>query len=270
MQSHSFTAEQTVLLRFRNNLTNIKKEIVEIAKLLHSIENNKLDFEKLNEEISSSHSISTYEIKNIETKKIDLKEEISSFIITDFLKENTFQILEKFIENKFEKKLLKKNTDISIAKIQKKIKTSIEIKIIKDGEVREDNSPGAKATVIFEMIYQKIKNDGQNSIIIFDQPDDSIDNEYIVREMVSIIKDFAKWNQIFIITHNPNLAINTCPDNIIYAYRDNKDNIRYVNRSIEDELVVNGTSTTMLSILINIVEGTKEALRKRIEAYKKN
>ncbi len=91
-----------------------------------------------------------------------------------------------------------------------------------DISLNSDNmSQGKKASIYLEIILEKCKNN--NSIIMIDQPEDNIDNEFITDIMIDKIRDLRMKNQVILVTHNAAIAINSDSENIIIS--ENKDGV---------------------------------------------
>ena len=69
------------------------------------------------------------------------------------------------------------------------------------------------------------------SILVLDQPEDNIDNDYISNYLVPNIKKQKKIKQLIFVTHNPSVAV--YGDAFNYIYVENKDKIQYQNFFIE-------------------------------------
>ena len=94
--------------------------------------------------------------------------------------------------------------------------------------------------------------------LIFDQPEDDLDNEFIMSELVDIFKLIKQYRQVIIVTHNANLVVNADADQIIVAQ--NNDNVlSYKSGSLEN-LDINKD-------ICRILEGGEEAFQKRKKRY---
>ena len=99
-------------------------------------------------------------------------------------------------------------------------------------------SEGKKAFVVLKLLLDFSKKECP---ILLDQPEDSLDNRAIYKELVEYIKAKKKTRQIIIVTHNPNLVVGADSENVIVANQDgsnskNKDGIKfqYINGSLEN------------------------------------
>lgn len=97
-----------------------------------------------------------------------------------------------------------------------------------------------------------------SSPLIFDQPEDDLDNAFITNELVVLFKDLKKYRQIIISTHNANLVVTADAEQVIVA--NNKDEVlSYISGSLED--------TTIIGNVCEILEGGQEAFEKREKKY---
>jgi predicted ATPase len=122
----------------------------------------------------------------------------------------------------------------------------------------EQLSPGQRGALllIFYLLVDK-----EHKPIILDQPEENLDNESVVNLLVPVLSEAKKRRQIFIITHNPNLAVVCDAEQIIYASFDRTDNskIHYETGSIEKPFIN--------SKVVDVLEGTKRAFDNRGSKY---
>jgi energy-coupling factor transporter ATP-binding protein EcfA2 len=76
-------------------------------------------------------------------------------------------------------------------------------------------SPGEKGIVLL-LLYLEAE-EGDNRPLIIDQPDDNLDNLSVYPNLIDYFRARKKTRQIIIITHNPNLVVNTDSDQVIVA-----------------------------------------------------
>ncbi|MDZ7660485.1 TrlF family AAA-like ATPase [Fodinibius sp.] len=93
---------------------------------------------------------------------------------------------------------------------------------------------------------------------IFDQPEDDLDNDFIMNELVPIFKKIKKYRQVVIVTHNANLVVNADAEQVIIADNEN-ETLRYESGGIEN--------ITIRDQICNILEGGKDAFTKREQKY---
>ena len=96
-------------------------------------------------------------------------------------------------------------------------------------------SVGQRGTVY---LCLKLATSTFSTPIIYDQPEDDLDNQFIINELVGIFKSIKKFRQVIIVTHNANLVVNSDTEQVIIAQ--NIDEIlTYYSGSLENETVIN-------------------------------
>jgi predicted ATPase len=122
----------------------------------------------------------------------------------------------------------------------------------------EDLSPGERGAVLLIFYLLIDRNDVP---LVMDQPEENLDNESIYYLLVRYIKEAKNRRQIFIVTHNPNLAVVCDAEQIIYCNLDKKNKyvVSYEMGSIENNEIKQR--------IINILEGTKPAFTNRQDKY---
>jgi ABC-type Mn2+/Zn2+ transport system ATPase subunit/uncharacterized membrane-anchored protein YhcB (DUF1043 family) len=116
-------------------------------------------------------------------------------------------------------------------------------------------SVGMKGTMY---LCLKLATDPFMKPFIFDQPEDDLDNNFIVNELVPIFKTIKKYRQVIIVTHNANLVVNTDAEQVIVAENEN-ETINYISGSLENVNIRNR--------VCEILEGGIDAFRKREKKY---
>jgi len=110
----------------------------------------------------------------------------------------------------------------------------------------------------------KLATDPFGSPFVFDQPEDDLDNEFIMSQLVPLFREIKKYRQVIIVTHNANLVVNTDAEQIIIA--DNQgESIRYTSGAVEDGNVKENTG--IRADICNILEGGSFAFEKRERKY---
>ena len=97
-----------------------------------------------------------------------------------------------------------------------------------------------------------------SSPLIFDQPEDDLDNEFITTELVGLFKELKKYRQIIISTHNANLVVTADAEQVIVA-DNNNETLTYISGSLENSEII--------SSVCKILEGGIDAFRKRERKY---
>ncbi|SFF21495.1 hypothetical protein SAMN04488523_13110 [Sulfitobacter brevis] len=122
----------------------------------------------------------------------------------------------------------------------------------------EQLSPGQRGALL--LIFYLLVDKGRNPIVL-DQPEENLDNQTIVSLLVPVIQEAKKTRQIFMVTHNPNLAVVCDAEQIIVAtfQRKGGPEISYCSGAVE--------SSQINECVVNILEGTKLAFHNRGGKY---
>lgn len=122
----------------------------------------------------------------------------------------------------------------------------------------EQLSPGQRGALL--LIFYLLVDKGRNPIIL-DQPEENLDNETVVNLLVPVLTEAKKKRQIFMVTHNPNLAVVCDAEQVIYCSFDRRQlsKITYVSGAIENP--------TINVHVVNVLEGTKRAFDNRRSKY---
>ncbi|MDT3417006.1 ABC-type lipoprotein export system ATPase subunit/uncharacterized small protein (DUF1192 family) [Brevibacillus aydinogluensis] len=119
-------------------------------------------------------------------------------------------------------------------------------------------SPGERGIILLIFYLLLDKNDIP---LVIDQPEDNLDNQTVYNLLVPCIREAKKSRQIFIVTHNPNLAVVCDAEQVICASIDksNGNEIIYESGSIENPIINKR--------LVDILEGTRPAFNNRDAKY---
>jgi soluble cytochrome b562/archaellum biogenesis ATPase FlaH len=116
-------------------------------------------------------------------------------------------------------------------------------------------SVGQKGTVYLKMM---LATEAFSKPIIFDQPEDDLDNEFIMQNLISLFKELKQYRQVIIVTHNANLVVNADAEQVIVASNIDGE-LNYVSGSLENQLIN--------SKICQILEGGELAFEKRRRKY---
>lgn len=136
-----------------------------------------------------------------------------------------------------------------------------------------------KASFVILMLIIGLSND--KAPILIDQPEDNLDNRSISKDLVTYLRAKKLERQIILVTHNPNVVVNGDAENVIIANQKGQNDgdtsspyqFDYINGSIEDTRTKDELETDLLKSMgirehiTDIVEGGKEAFKKREEKY---
>ena len=107
------------------------------------------------------------------------------------------------------------------------------------------------------ILYLELMLDLKQSILLFDQPEDNIDNNYISDYFVPLIKEKKKNKQLIFVTHNPSVAVYADAYNYVYAKNDEEINYsNYVIERPEDK-----------EVILNILDGGEKSFSNRNQKY---
>jgi energy-coupling factor transporter ATP-binding protein EcfA2 len=130
-----------------------------------------------------------------------------------------------------------------------------------NGADLESLSPGTKGIVLLILYLGMDVNDTRPLIV--DQPDENLDNESIYNLLTPYFRLAKVRRQVIVITHNPNLVVNSDSDQVIIASAEKRENglpvIHYVSGALEDKAI--------RQQVCNILEGGKDAFLKRDRRY---
>jgi len=116
-----------------------------------------------------------------------------------------------------------------------------------------NTSLGTKSVAYLDMMF-----DSDEPIMLLDQPEDNIDNDYISKFLVPIIKSKKTDKQLIFVTHNPSVAV--YGDAFNYIFSSNEDNkIAYQNYFIE--------SAQDREKILSILDGGKPSFSNRNQKY---
>lgn len=178
--------------------------------------------------------------RTLKTTSSNLMSELKKYINT----EGIFNAKKEFYEIK------NKDVDyVSSIKTLDELKRNIEVNNIVN---LTNASPGMKSVAYLDMLF-----DLEETILILDQPEDNIDNDYISNYLVPNIKDKKRVKQLIFVTHNPSVAV--YGDAFNYIYVENDDEITYDNFIIE--------KPEDKENLIKILEGGKASFSNRNKKF---
>lgn len=123
-------------------------------------------------------------------------------------------------------------------------------------------NPGTIAKKYIDLYFNTKLNNGDYSVVVYDQIENDVDKEFIKDDILGHISKMKDKVQIIIVTHDPIVAVNADPTNYIISTKDNNGIIHYRNfvaeSSVKDEL----------KTIANTVDGSKSVIKKRYDIYK--
>ncbi len=126
------------------------------------------------------------------------------------------------------------------------------------GKGLEQLSPGERGALLL-VFYLLL--DHSDIPLIIDQPEDNLDNQSVATVLVPFIREAKKRRQIIMVTHNPNLAVVSDAEQIIYANLDKENNYSFstISGSIENKLINKK--------IVEVLEGAMPAFNMRKRKY---
>lgn len=122
----------------------------------------------------------------------------------------------------------------------------------------EQLSPGQRGALLL-IFYLLVDKD--RTPIVLDQPEENLDNATVVSLLVPVLSEAKRHRQIFMVTHNPNLAVVCDAEQVVFSRFERRDEARmlYTTGSIE--------STDINRTVVDVLEGTKPAFDNRRGKY---
>jgi ABC-type lipoprotein export system ATPase subunit len=119
-------------------------------------------------------------------------------------------------------------------------------------------SPGERGTLLL-VFYLLVDKD--DIPLVIDQPEENLDNQTVFELLVPCMKEAKRRRQVFMVTHNPNLAVVCDAEQIICADLDktNKYTMNYISGAIENPKINQA--------IVDILEGTMPAFHNRQDKY---
>jgi ABC-type lipoprotein export system ATPase subunit len=123
----------------------------------------------------------------------------------------------------------------------------------KENYKRSDElSTGQRCTTVLPIVFAVSDNP-----LIIDQPEDNLDNSFIIETIQRIIRDQKERRQLIFITHNPNIPVVSDAElNVFLAYENKKSKAN-----------VKGTVIQVKESILDLLEGGRNAFKIRRELY---
>lgn len=119
-------------------------------------------------------------------------------------------------------------------------------------------SPGERGALLL-IFYLLLDKD--NKPLIIDQPEDNLDNHSVANILVPFIRKAKANRQIILVTHNPNLAVVSDAEQVIFVNIDKENDyaFEYQSGSIENR--------SINEKIVQVLEGAMPAFNKRKQKY---
>jgi len=122
------------------------------------------------------------------------------------------------------------------------------------GKELKNHSLGQRASALILFVLSQ----GENDVIIIDQPEDDLDNQTIYQDVIKLIRKIKYKTQFIFATHNPNIPVLGDAEQI-FACSYSEATVNIITGSID--------SAAIQQSIVNIMEGGKEAINRRKEIY---
>lgn len=105
-----------------------------------------------------------------------------------------------------------------------------------EGKKLDQLSPGERGTLL--LIFYLLIDDSEIPLVI-DQPEGNLDNLTVAKVLVDCVREAKVRRQVFLVTHNPNLAVVCDAEQIIYARleKDKKNELTYISGALEEPII---------------------------------
>jgi len=119
-------------------------------------------------------------------------------------------------------------------------------------------SQGKKASMFLDVKFKQCMTKRDVKLIMIDQPEDNLDNSYISKSLIPLVRRLKKLIQIVFVTHNPSIAVYGDAENVIIA-DNNNGIIKYKQGGLENIEIRKEACL--------ILDGGEEAFRNRMDKY---
>lgn len=136
-----------------------------------------------------------------------------------------------------------------------RVEDAVTFQLLDGGDYKgiEDISTGQRCTIMLPMILAYETN------LVIDQPEDQLDNGYIVETLIKAIKDRPGSSQIIVTTHNANIPVIGDAAKVIWMKSSGRRGYKESEAPLDDRKSITAITTVM--------EGGREAFQYRAEFY---
>ena len=132
----------------------------------------------------------------------------------------------------------------------------LEITMYDEGVLKPVNqlSKGQMATALLPLILRSA-----DYPLIFDQPEDDLDNRFVYKTLVEIVRNLKRERQLIFVTHNANIPVLGEADRVIVMQMENP---------LAAAEPICGSVDEVKEHILNLLEGGKQAFKQRQEKYR--
>lgn len=140
-----------------------------------------------------------------------------------------------------------------------RVEDGIDLMLLSGGEYKRTDqlSTGQRCTVILPVLLSEL-----GRTLIVDQPEDNLDNAFIVRTVIKSIRAVTSERQIICATHNPNIPVLGDADQVTSLNSDGRRGYVASSAPLDDPESV--------SAITSVMEGGWEAFRLRAKFYERS
>ena len=252
-----------------NTISNLY--MMDESKNLFNIGFDKIKLSPTTNEIGKNRFVCKCNIKEINSDYI--KEILTTPLnatykkhIKDFNSINPVEFKEniKYADKDDEEEPLKYYKSKVYNKLDSDLKIIYSINDVKDSDALAELSSGANSQIYFDLLANDVQNKG---MYIVDQPEDDVSQTAIKNKILDDFRKISSHRQVLLITHNPQFIVNLDVDNVIFIKKSEKTgqiSIEYGALEYKD------TSTDILKIVADNIDGGINSLKERYKKYEKN
>jgi len=127
-------------------------------------------------------------------------------------------------------------------------------KIMYHGKELQHHSLGQRASALMLFVLSQ----GENDVIIIDQPEDDLDNQTLYDDVICTLKKLKPSVQFIFATHNPNIPVLGDAE-MVHACSFEESGVSVLSGSIDEP--------ALQDTIVNVMEGGREAFNRRKEIY---
>ena len=229
-------------LSFNNNFRNTFFRNINQSQVgtFYSIEGGNVEFNKLIKEVD-----------------FDDKENVKSFLTSTIEaifedKRDKYNNVKRYLDGQIKEPLDLYNGLFSLAFLE------YNYELMQGNKKLQQLSPGERGALLL-IFYLLLDKD--NKPLIIDQPEDNLDNHSVAKILVPFIRKAKANRQIILVTHNPNLAVVSDAEQVIFVNIDKENDytFEYQSGSIENR--------SINERIVQVLEGAMPAFNKRKQKY---
>jgi len=243
---HTFERRTAVVKQLNSSLgPRIKLRAVRAAQIetyaaaiSNALRGSGLKYSEVSSEIASR--ISPRELAEL-VEKLDVTELCA---LTDITRERAVRIITRLREIGLESIL------------NCRVEDDVELSLLHGNEYKAIDrlSTGQRCTVILPIIMEH-----RDRIIVVDQPEDHLDNEFVTDTLIQSLKKRRSNSQIIFSTHNANVPVLGEANRVVHLGSDGQHGFVEHAGALEDHQIV--------SAITNVMEGGREAFERRALFY---